>query len=155
MSAKLAAQIQLALGEIAQIRMELAPLIAKPPGHEADNMERAAACAMLHSFYTQIEKAFELIAREWDGGVATGESWHIDLLKQMARPTPRRQAVILETMLPDLREFLAFRHLFRGASIMLMRWEKLVPLLNRVDSTTNAVTERLCAFIEFLDTQRE
>jgi hypothetical protein len=34
-----------------------------------------------------------------------------------------------------LGEFLAFRHLFRGASIMLMRWEKLVPLLGKVDPT--------------------
>ena len=52
-------------------------------------LEINAACAMLHSFYTEIEKIFKLIAREWDGSLPTSESWHRELLRQMAAPTDR------------------------------------------------------------------
>jgi hypothetical protein len=150
-SAKLPEELRLALGEIAGIRAQLSPLIEKPQGYDADDIERAAACAMLHSFYTQIEKALTLIAREWDGKMPTSEFWHRDLLKQMATVTERRPAVIPEFLLPALGEFLAFRHLFRGASIVLMRWNKLVPLLEKVDGTHLAVAECLEDFVASLE----
>jgi hypothetical protein len=38
------------------------PLIAKSSGLEVGDMETAAASAMLHSFYTEIEKILKLIA---------------------------------------------------------------------------------------------
>jgi hypothetical protein len=42
----------------------------------------------------------------------------------MSEPAAKRPAVLSEDLLPTLKEFLAFRHLFRGASIALMRWNK-------------------------------
>jgi len=45
----------------------------------------------------------------------------------MAAPTNARPAVITTDLVEALSEFLAFRHLFRGASIALMRWDKLAP----------------------------
>jgi hypothetical protein len=39
-----------------------------------------------------------------------------------------RQAVLSEELAGKLKEYLAFRHLFRGASIALMRWSKMQPL---------------------------
>ena len=35
----------------------------------------------LHSFYTGIERLFELIARHLDRNLPTSETWHRDLLK--------------------------------------------------------------------------
>lgn len=49
-----------------------------------------------------------------------------------------------------LREFLASRHVFRGASIALKRGEKLVPLLAKVDSTHAQVTHEFESFQAFL-----
>jgi hypothetical protein len=42
----------------------------------------------LHSFYSGLERIFELIAQELDGGVVGGDAWHTELLRQMALDVP-------------------------------------------------------------------
>jgi hypothetical protein len=51
-SADLAAKIQLGLNEIKVIRGMMSPLIARAGEPDLPVMETAAACTMLHSFYT-------------------------------------------------------------------------------------------------------
>jgi hypothetical protein len=63
-STDLAAKIRLGLEEFATIREQMSPLIAKQSDSIVSDMETAAASAMLHSFYTEIEKILKLIARE-------------------------------------------------------------------------------------------
>lgn len=138
MSRDLATKIRLGLEELAAVREQLGPLIATPPDATVSVIEKAAACAMLHSFYTEIERIFKLIAREWDGEVPSSDSWHKDLLNQMSEATAKRRAIISPGLVDELGEFLAFRHLFRGASIALMRWPKLSPLLAKVKSNIRA-----------------
>jgi hypothetical protein len=116
------------LEEFATVRQQFESLLPISPDADLDVIKTSAACAMLHSFYTEIEKILKLIAREWDGSLPTSESWHRDLLIQMAEATANRPAVLSADLLATLKEFLAFRHLFRGASIVLMRWDKLHPL---------------------------
>jgi hypothetical protein len=72
----------------------VAPLIAKPLDSNVGDIETAPACAMLHSFYTEIEKILKLIAREWDARMPSSDTWHKDLLNQMAVPTNTRPVVI-------------------------------------------------------------
>jgi hypothetical protein len=55
-SGDLGTKIQLGLDELATVREQISPLIAKAPSEKAEAIETAAACAMLHSFYTEIEK---------------------------------------------------------------------------------------------------
>ena len=63
MSSDLADKLRLSPGELATVREQFAPLICLPET-SVGVIERAAACAMLHSFYTEIEKILKLIARE-------------------------------------------------------------------------------------------
>jgi hypothetical protein len=133
----------------------MSPLIAKSSTSEAGDLETAAACAMLHSFYTEIEKILKLIAREWDRRMPSSDAWHKELLKQMAAPTNTRPAVITSGLVEILSEFLAFRHLFRGASIALMRWDKLSPLMAEVDQTYLRARRELETFQTFLKTRSE
>ena len=155
MSTDLATKIQLGLEEFATVRDQMSPLIAKSSTSEAGDLETAAACAMLHSFYTEIEKILKLIAREWDGRMPSSDAWHKELLKQMAAPTNTRPAVITSGLVEILSEFLAFRHLFRGASIALMRWDKLSPLMAEVDQTYLRARRELETFQTFLKTRSE
>jgi hypothetical protein len=60
--------------------------------------------------------------------------------------------VITQGLVEVLSQYLAFRHLFRGASIALMRWDKLSPLLAKVDPTYRQVTQELEAFLVFVQT---
>lgn len=87
MSVDLATKIQLGLEAFATVREQMAPLIAKPTGSKAGEIETAAACAMLHAFYTEIEKILKLIAHVWDARIPSSDAWHKELLNQMAAPT--------------------------------------------------------------------
>lgn len=113
-------------------------------------IETAAACTMLHSFYTEIEKILKLIALDLDKKMPSSESWHRDLLSQMTAATEARPAVITTDLVTRLAELLAFRHLFRGASIALMRWNKLSPLVAKVDGVHEEIVRELNQFQRFL-----
>jgi len=152
-SADLATKIQLGLEEFATVRAQMSPLVAKLSDSKVGEIETAAACAMLHSFYTEIEKILKLIAREWDARIPSADAWHKELLNQMAAPTKTRPAVITSGLVEILSEFLAFRHLFRGASIAVMRWDKLSPLLANVDQTYLQTRKELETFQTFLQSR--
>jgi hypothetical protein len=68
----------------------------------------------------------------------------------MARATRSRPPVITSDLVSGLGEFLAFRHLFRGASIALMRWNKLSPLVAKVDGVHQEFVRQLSQFQFFL-----
>ena len=110
---------------------------------------------MLHSFYTEIEKILKLIAREWDGQMPSSDAWHKDLLNRIAQATDTRPAVLSPALVETLGEFLAFRHLFRGASIALMRWEKLSPLVAKVDPTYEQTSAEVEAFVRLIEAEPE
>jgi len=60
----------------------------------------------LHSFYSGLERLFELIARHVDSSVPDGSTWHQDLLYQMSRDVPNvRPAVISQNSRQSLGEF--------------------------------------------------
>lgn len=60
----------------------------------------------LHSFYSGIERLFELIARHVDRTVPSGGTWHRDLLQQMAHDVADvRPAVIGQMSVLTLDEF--------------------------------------------------
>ena len=151
MSRDLAKKLRLGLEELATVREQLTPLASLSPGASVGVIERAAACAMLHSFYTEIEKILKLVAREWDGQLPSSDTWHKDLLNQMSQATAERPAVLSPALVEVLSEFLAFRHLFRGASIALMRWEKLSPLVAKVGQTYDQTEAEIGAFVRFIE----
>ncbi len=69
----------------------------------------------LHSFYSGLERLFELIARHVDSSVPDDSTWHQDLLYQMSRDAPNiRPAVISHNSRHSLGEFRRFRHLVRN-----------------------------------------
>lgn len=105
MSYELSVKIELALEELAIVREQFAPLISRSSEPTVGVIETAAACAMLHSFYTEIEKILKLIAQNYDEQLPSPASWHKDLLGQMSKPTSKRPAVISHNLAEDLGEF--------------------------------------------------
>ena len=77
----------------------------------------------------------------------------VGCLRQMSQVRGDRPAVLSPSLVEVLNEFLAFRHLFRGASIALMRWDKLHPLVTKVDSTYEDARSELEAFADFVEQQ--
>jgi hypothetical protein len=115
-SAKLAEKIQFGLDELAVIAAMMSPLIARTSEPELPVIETAAACTMLHSFYTEIEKILKLIALDLDKKLPSSESWHRDLLSRMTAATETRPGGYKPDLVTRLAELLAFRHLFRRNS---------------------------------------
>lgn len=71
----------------------------------------------------------------------------------MAAATGTRPPVISASLVTRLAELLAFRHLFRGASVALMRWDKLSPLMEKVNRVHDEVVSQLNHFQVFLQLQ--
>lgn len=106
----------------------------------------------LHGFYSGLERLFELIARHVDGTLPTGETWHRDLLLQMAQDIAEvRPAVISRDRTVALDEFRRFRHLVRSVYTMGLVPEKMVGLLSALPDLWSSVRSELLAFAEFLE----
>lgn len=153
MSSELARKIRVGLEELAIVRSQFDALPFLEQDADPGVIETSAACAMLHSFYTEIEKILKIIARDWDNLVPASETWHRDLLLQMSASTATRPAVLSPDSLVTLKEFLAFRHLFRGASIALMRWGKLHPLVMKIEQVYPQVDHELRTFSAFVESR--
>jgi hypothetical protein len=89
----------------------------------------------LHSFYSGLEKLFELIARHIDLSIPEGETWHRDLLNQMACEFEDiRPAVISQNNAKSLDKFRRFRHLVRN-----IYTTNLIP--NRIKKLMSTISE--------------
>ena len=65
MSYELSTKIRLALEQLAAIREQFEPLVLMASETQAGVIETAAACAMLHSFYTETRRSFSSSAASW------------------------------------------------------------------------------------------
>lgn len=114
-------------------------------------IEISALSAMLHSFYTGVENLFKRIAVYLDGGPPAGEFWHSQLLDSMSNHTPKRPAVISESLRDQLRSYLNFRHVFRHAYSFELQWTKMAPLVLECKNTLRVLEEQLDSFVEKVD----
>jgi hypothetical protein len=107
----------------------------------------------LHSFYSGLEKLFELIARHVDRSLPSGETWHRDLLQQMTQDLPDiRPAVISQDNAVIVDEFRRFRHLVRNVYTIDLVPEKMEGLMGALPNLWPPLRSELLAFADYLDT---
>ncbi len=105
----------------------------------------------LHSFYSGIEKLFELIARQIDRDLPEAGTWHRDLLQQMAQDRPdTRPAIIDPSTVVILDEFRRFRHLVRNVYTIELAPEKMAGLMVSLPEFWPQLRAELLAFADFL-----
>ena len=104
--------------------------------------------SILHSFYNGLENIFEIIAKNIDGNVPSGNKSHQELLHQMASENNIRSEVINENLYMQLREYATFRHFYRHAYSFQLNWEKMKPLVDNLHSIWNDIKLCLKNFIE-------
>ena len=106
----------------------------------------------IHSFYSGVERLFELIARHVDGTTLAGETWHRDLLQQMARDLINvRPAVIDRDSTLTLDDFRRFRHLVRNVYTINLVPDKMTKLILDLPNLWSKLCAELLAFAEFLE----
>ena len=105
----------------------------------------------LHSFYSGIERIFELIAANVDDMLPEGENWHQTLLKQMAgEMTEVRPAVISDSIRLALDEYRGFRHIVRNVYTYKFDSARIEKLTERAGPLFTQLRTELLAFADFL-----
>ncbi|SPD74594.1 conserved hypothetical protein [uncultured Desulfobacterium sp.] len=106
----------------------------------------------IHSFYSGLERLFQLIARYVDCSSPESETWHRDLLYQISRNFLKiRPAVINEDNAKTLDEFRRFRHLIRNVYTTNLVPEKMTGLISVLPELCTRVNAELLAFASFLE----
>lgn len=106
----------------------------------------------LQSFYSGIERLFELIAIEIDGARPKGDQWHIELLRQMTLDIPdTRPPVLTSEIVEQLDEYRKFRHLIRNIYTMNIVPQRLAEIVLPLPSLWTQVKDALLKFAEYLD----
>ena len=145
---KLRKQIAVELDQLNRLFELHQPLLDQCAEVAPTPIEISALGAMVHSFYNGVENVFKRIALELDGEVPDSGTWHRDLLDAMARATPRRPAVISQSVQERLKPYLNFRHVFRSAYSFLLEWERMAPLVLECRQTFEALKADLLAFAD-------
>jgi hypothetical protein len=106
----------------------------------------------LHSFYSGIERIFELVATHVDGTRPEGKNWHQILLKQMAEEIFEiRPAVISDPTRKSLDEYRGFRHVVRNVYAYKFDSVRVEKLVERVSPLFSQLQAELLAFSDFLE----
>jgi len=144
----LRAEIESDLADLARVMEEIREAAqALPPQEEPSPKDKAALGAFVHSFYNGVENVLKRVAQEIDRSVPTGEGWHRALLRRMAAEVPGvRSAVLRPDTVAALEPYLGFRHFFRHSYTFEIDWEKLRPLVERVEETFQGFKRDLEAF---------
>jgi hypothetical protein len=120
------------------------------PGQQDVYLESVAL--HLHGFYSGIERLFELIARHVDQSQPSGDTWHRDLLEQMAADRPNaRPAVISQDTAVKLDEFRRFRHLVRNIYTFNLVPEKMENLVHDLPVLWDQLRAELLATAGYLE----
>lgn len=149
---RLTAKIQSEMDELSKLILETKKHLARFRDRKPAGLELRGFGDLLHDFYTGLEKIFEAIARELEGGLPSGEKWHQELLEDMAIEIPGiRPAVIAKDTAVTLEEYLRFRHLFRNIYGHKLKWDRLKPLLLPLPDLFQQVAVEVNEFTDYLD----
>lgn len=143
-------------GEVAELdrivdRSQRVWLRASQPSSDQD-MYLDSVALNLHGFYSGIERLLEIVARQIDRATPSRETWHRDLLEQMAQNyADVRPAVISQPSALGLDEFRRFRHLVRNVYATNLVPEKIANLMSKLGKLWTQTRAELLAFAEFLE----
>jgi hypothetical protein len=118
---------------------------------EEPNLMLDSVALSLHGFYSGVERLFDLIARHIDQKLPGGETWHRNLLDQMAQEQTTRPAVIGKDSFEYLDEFRRFRHLIRNVYTVNLIPDKMVNLVTTLPKLWAKLQAELLAFADFLE----
>ncbi|MBI4703167.1 MAG: hypothetical protein HY744_18780 [Deltaproteobacteria bacterium] len=150
--ARLAAAIRREIERIGAVVLEAEQALVELAQRTPPLRELRGCGDIVHDFYTGVERIFQKIAPELNGGLPAGAAWHRELLENMTLDLPGiRPPLLARDTARQLDEFLRFRHLFRNVYGFELEWPKLRGLLGRMAPAWQAVqadTQHLLAFLD-------
>ncbi len=138
--------------QIARVVAEAQKALAEFVDRSPLMLELGGIGKLLHDFYTGIERIFEKIAPDLNGGMPAGPSWHRELLQNMTLDLPGiRPPLLRAETARKLDRFLRFRHLFRNVYGGEMEWPEVRALLEQLAAAWREADADIGRFLEFLD----
>lgn len=141
-------KINFKIQEIDRLFKEYELVFEKVNTQEIDLFDMTVLGSVLHSFYNGLENIFEIIAKNIDGSLPSGNKSHQQLLQQMNTTNTIRSEVITSETFNLLKEYATFRHFYRHAYSFQLNWEKMKPLVDNIFTTWEKVKQDLIAFIK-------
>lgn len=141
-------QIEFKINDIDKLFLEYELIFQKIKAETPDLFDMTILGSILHSFYNGIENIFEIIAKNIDNNVPTGNKSHQELLHQMASENGARNEILSEELYFKLREYATFRHFYRHAYSFQLNWEKMKPLINNLDDVWKETKSNLLNLIK-------
>jgi hypothetical protein len=115
-------------------------------------LEVYGVAALVHGWYTHLERLLERVARELDGSAPVGGNWHRDLLRSMTLDRPGRRPPVIDAALAErLDPVLRFRHLFRNLYVLHLDREGVADATRRVLLAHPSVVSAIDALVAFLE----
>lgn len=137
-----------ALARIAGEAVSVARRHAESP---PDTVTLYGCGALLHGYYTALERILQSVTRDFNSAPPQGADWHRRLLIACASERPgRRPAILSAASLVAVDRYLRFRHLFRNLYVFDLQWLELHPLLAGLPDLHRLLDADLAAFDGFL-----
>lgn len=106
----------------------------------------------LHSFYSGLERIFELVAIELDEGRLGGPDWHSELLRQMSLDLgDARPPVLGKATVAKLDEYRKFRHRIRSIYATHLDPKRMEALVVDLSTVWQQARQELEEFAKLLD----
>lgn len=140
-------QIKFKINDIDKLFFEYDLIFKKIELETPDLFDMTILGSVLHSFYNGLENIFDIIAKNIDNSVPTGNKSHQELLHQMASQNSFRDEIINEKLYFKLREHATFRHFYRHAYSFQLNWEKMKPLVEDIHTVWREVKQSFENFI--------
>lgn len=146
---RITSEINAELSNIRRLRDEYNEFINKYK--TVDKYLLRVKASYLADFYMGIERIFQIIATEIDGGIPQGDEWHKRLLLNMTiEISGVRPPVISTALYNNLRLFLGFRHVVRQAYGFQLDESKLEELVSSFEDTARIFSGEVSKFCDTL-----
>ena len=140
-------QIEFKINDIDKLFLEYELIFKKIETEIPDLFDMTILGSVLHSFYNGLENIFEIIAKNIDGNVPSGNKSHQELLHQMASENSSRNEIVNEELYLKLREYATFRHFYRHTYSFQLDWDKMKNLVDNIHIVWEEVKQVLKDFI--------
>lgn len=123
-------------------------LLEKSKIQKPDFIEINAIGSVLHSYYSGLENIFKLIYKSFDEKPLSSNVWHSELLQEMFTQTEKHPQILSEELLPTLKNYLGFRHVFRHSYGYEIDWTHLQPLFYKMNENWQSVKKEILDFAD-------
>ena len=99
------------------------------------------------NFYNGVERILKCINREYYHTALKGEAWHKDILDLSYQPPSGKVAVFDLTIVEQLQAYRKFRHRFISGYGFQLKGEKMLELVNNIDSLWGKIKKAVTEFL--------